>query len=250
MIEKLKTNEDKIFRTESGEMMVVPALNVPQCISDKINELIDAVNELQINVSKMENLEHLKKIGQGFKKLNDPYAEQRKWIGKLCRFWNRNENRCGILTAVFNNNKYGKDDSTEEYPFQRDSVGCWQHCEPVSPDDDIIYKKGTTMTELKCPFCGEKLVRYWGMEKPAFYCCDNPKCSKGGIGTEQSWQALIDTKKKLDVAVDALFDIHKHSYACCNPASEIGYIHAVCYDALDKTGNALEQITALEQKDK
>ena len=58
--------------------------------------------------------------------------------------------------------------------------------------------------KLLCPFCGEKLVRYWGMEKPALYCCDNPKCSKGGIGTEQSWQALTDTKKKLDIAVDGL----------------------------------------------
>ena len=46
MIERLKSNEDKIYRTESGEMMVVPELNVPQCISDKINEVIDAVNAL------------------------------------------------------------------------------------------------------------------------------------------------------------------------------------------------------------
>lgn len=38
--------------------------------SEKINELVDAVNELQLTVSKMENLEHLKKIGQGFTKRN------------------------------------------------------------------------------------------------------------------------------------------------------------------------------------
>lgn len=54
------------------------------------------------------------------------------------------------------------------------------------------------MPELKCPFCGEKLVRHWGMKDPALYCCDNPKCSKGGIGTEQSWRALIDTKEECD----------------------------------------------------
>lgn len=46
---------------------------------------------------------------------------------------------------------------------------------------------------------------------------------------------LADTKTKLDIVVDALFDIHKHSYACCAPASKIGYIHAVSYNALDKT---------------
>ena len=55
--------------------------------------------------------------------------------------------------------------------------------------------------KLLCPFCDEKLVRHWGMENPVLYCCDNPKCSKGGVGTEQSWQALIDTKKKLDRAI-------------------------------------------------
>lgn len=54
MIEKLKQNEDKIFRTESGETMVVPALNVPQCISDKINHLVDAVNELQDQVKEIK----------------------------------------------------------------------------------------------------------------------------------------------------------------------------------------------------
>ena len=43
---------------------------------NKINELVDAVNELQLDVSKMENLEHLKKIGQGFKKRNDPCCKQ------------------------------------------------------------------------------------------------------------------------------------------------------------------------------
>ena len=68
--------------------------------------------------------------------------------------------------------------------------------------------------KLLCPFCGEKLVRYWGMGKPALYCCDNPKCSKGGIGTEQSWQALTDTKKKLDIAVDALKSAHDYYEYC------------------------------------
>ena len=110
----------------------------------KINELVDAVNELKKHEEQhLDLLTELNEMRlQQKKEPADPYAEQRKWIGKLCRFWNRNENCCGILTAVFNNNKYGEDDSAEEYPFQRDSVGCWQHCEPVRPDDDIIYKGG------------------------------------------------------------------------------------------------------------
>lgn len=56
------------------------------------------------------------------------------------------------------------------------------------------------------------------------------------------------TEEKLNIAVDALFDIHKHSYACCNPASEIGYIHAVSYNALEKTCEELKQIKQKEEK--
>ena len=52
-------------------------------------------------------------------------------------------------------------------------------------------------SKLKCPFCGEKLVRHWGMKSPAIYCCDNQKCKRGGVGTEQSWQALIQSRQQL-----------------------------------------------------
>ena len=104
----------------------------------KINELVDAVNKLDALLGLTNTaLQELKKV-----KAPDPYTEQRKWIGKLCWFWNKNDKHCGILTSVFDNNKYGEDSQTEEYPFQRDSIGCWQHCEPVKLDDDMIYKGG------------------------------------------------------------------------------------------------------------
>lgn len=105
-----------------------------ECL-EKLNEIIDAVNVLQAQVAILEEHAH-----PTAKTPVDPYEEQRKWIGKLCWFWSGNFKQCGILTAIFDNNKYGENDPTEEYPFQRDSIGCWQHCEPVKPDDDIIYK--------------------------------------------------------------------------------------------------------------
>ena len=179
MIEKLKPNEDKIFRTESGEMMVVPALNVPQCISDKINELVDAVNAIQKEreaerfeiqewigileaVRKSVNI-HEKQIDELQMKVepekthapdmynndpfgphpkgqySDPYAEQRKWIGKVCRFWNDDESledsTYGELVNIF-------DAPHEDCPFQCGYGEWYEHCEPVKPDDDIIYKGG------------------------------------------------------------------------------------------------------------
>lgn len=95
---------------------------------EKINELVDAVNELQISANRM-----------GFDKpkenKQDPYAEQRKWIGKLCRFWDEEYvpsfGIIGILTDV--NDK-------ESHPFQVNHRDRWGNCEPVKPDDDIIYK--------------------------------------------------------------------------------------------------------------
>ena len=61
----------------------------------------------------------------------DPYAEQRKWIGKLCKFWNDDPN-----DYVF--------DKLKEITFAgcyiKESGFIYEYCEPVKPDDDIIYK--------------------------------------------------------------------------------------------------------------
>lgn len=100
----------------------------------KHNALVDAVNELQTKVNKLTpNIN----FAQPEVKENvwDKFAEQRKWIGKLCWFWN-NDNEpdtCfGVLTGLFDE---------ADRPFER-SIGqqLYRYCEPVKPDDDIIYK--------------------------------------------------------------------------------------------------------------
>lgn len=53
MIEKLPENKDKVFKTETGEYLTIPELSIPKPVSDKINELVDAVNELQTKVNKL-----------------------------------------------------------------------------------------------------------------------------------------------------------------------------------------------------
>lgn len=71
----------------------------------------------------------------------DPYAEQHKWDGKLCRFWNVNKDNStyGILEKVVIN---------WAYRFKmKDDPYLWDHCEPVKPDDDIIYKGGNNVSE-------------------------------------------------------------------------------------------------------
>lgn len=60
-------------------------------------------------------------------------------------------------------------------------------------------------SKLKCPFCGDNLrLRedcIWGL-----FACSHPTCEKSANmrGTKELWQALIQAKQDLEVAVDAL----------------------------------------------
>lgn len=56
---------------------------------------------------------------------------------------------------------------------------------------------------MKCPYCNKEMWHPIG--KPT-WSCQNWDCmeSEGMIGNHVLWQALIDTKKKLDIVVSAL----------------------------------------------
>lgn len=89
------------------------------------------------------------------------------------------------------------------------------------------------MSNLKCPFCNKPLQPT--LRQSDEYWCENYDCSGTNIewvGSKKLWQELIRTRKALGVAVDALKRIAD---------APIGY----CMFA----ERALEQITALEQKD-
>ena len=105
----------------------------------------------------------------------------------------------------------------------------------------LITPKVATMSELKCPFCQQELVRHWGMEEPALYCCDNPKCSRGGVATESAWQELIRTRKALDVALCSLQDIAESDGDFITGSSTTLDAHEYAEMMLDKIKTALEQ---------
>ena len=152
MIEKI-TNQNQIARHK---------------LAEKINELIDAVNTIQKEreaerfeiqewigileaVRKSVNV-HEKQIDElqeafesihpcfKYKDLNkiqdDPYAEQRKWIGKICEFWDNDDTQqlsYGVLTKIDTETGFGVQYCcNDEYDYD--------DCQPVKPDDDIIYK--------------------------------------------------------------------------------------------------------------
>ena len=67
----------------------------------------------------------------------DPYAEQRKWIGCVCRFWYDNPN--DTLLDYLDKIQTGK--NGVEY-YAKESGDWFPHCEPILPTDDAIYKGG------------------------------------------------------------------------------------------------------------
>lgn len=84
------------------------------------------------------------------------------------------------------------------------------------------------MSDIKCPFCGQKL------DTGNYYVrCHNQHCNTTVEmeGTEELWQELIRTRKALDIAVDALNTIKgKHDPRCA-----VYHIdEKTAYDALEK----------------
>lgn len=114
MIEKI-TNQNQIARHK---------------LAEKINELVDAVNELQ---TRSENVQP--DAESRSENVQDEFAEQRKWIGKLCKFWDYDgeEKWFSILEHI---------DKNSPYTYCASSDWWYKHCEPVKPDDPIVYKGG------------------------------------------------------------------------------------------------------------
>lgn len=109
---------------------------------NKINELVDAVNGMLCwhenlprfwqNLSQKENTEN--------EEPTDLYAKQR-WVGCLCRF------RHGLgVTPTYG--ILGEILPDSDFPYyKKDTDTYWKYCEPVKPDDDIIYKGGDNVSK-------------------------------------------------------------------------------------------------------
>lgn len=91
------------------------------------------------------------------------------------------------------------------------------------------------MSTMKCPFCQQELQNLCA----GVYTCSKPdSCPhEQCYGSKGLWQELIRTRKALDVAKEALNDIQ-----FTDDGNQIVDIRSFAH-------HALEQITALEQKD-
>ena len=91
------------------------------------------------------------------------------------------------------------------------------------------------MSELKCPFCGQKLHK----DSDGYYTCYTDNCGcwanggNGASGSESLWLTLIRTRKALEIAVDALKGIKNGR-------------EPICLGTGMDINDALAEITALE----
>lgn len=126
MIEKIKGPLDlKVANYKGTEFDIIPAETFAM-VCRKINELVDAVNGIL-------DYAPLEMAMKSESKPADKYAEQRKWIGKLCKFRDNYEDKWhfGVLEEIY---------ERSDFPFGDFDNFEWAICEPVKPDDDIIYK--------------------------------------------------------------------------------------------------------------
>lgn len=128
MIEKLEMI--KAFNCSDTPQAKMQHHNYHNDCIKKINELVDTINELQTKVNKLEA-----KVNFAKPEVKETFVcpEQYKWIGKLCKFWDYADKPVfGFLDNVDVDNK--------EYPYTKLGGSIFQNCEPVKPDDSIIYK--------------------------------------------------------------------------------------------------------------
>lgn len=134
MIEKILTN----VKWHQLKKVIPDDQNViDQIMTKKINELVDVVNEMASYVGRL-GVEFIEP-----KTLSDIYAEQRRWIGKLCRFRDKDYKNdqwdYGLLQAV-EKEKFAHIWKTGRF---KHNLGHWyDYCEPVKSTDSIIYKGG------------------------------------------------------------------------------------------------------------
>lgn len=148
MIEKLKLhqvldNNGKVYaEVEPDNTELREVINE---IIDVINALVEENNIHEKQIDKLQMKQDERMIGSiSFDKIEgkmnpeptDQFAEQRKWIGKLCKFWDNDDTQqlwYGVLTKINTESRFGVQYCcNDEYDYD--------NCEPVKPNDSIIYQ--------------------------------------------------------------------------------------------------------------
>ena len=132
MIKKLEKHI--IGENAPGTVSLMVAPTAEQQV-DKINELVDKINALvesnNIHEKQIDELQ-MKVEPEKCEAPVDPYTEQQKWIGKLCKFWDYDGEEKWFSTLEHI-------DKNSPYPYCASGDWWYKHCEPVKPDSELIY---------------------------------------------------------------------------------------------------------------
>lgn len=137
MIEKVEIITNMQPQTELEKSI----LRVFNGVATKLNEVIDAVNGVlaaQEQYATIYNEDIAPMLTPENEEPTDPYAEQRRWIGCVCRFWYDNPN--DTLLDYLDKIQTGRNGVVQYY--SKESGDWFPHCEPVLPTDNAIYKGG------------------------------------------------------------------------------------------------------------
>lgn len=139
MIEKLPF---EITQGEyEGKKFDIKSHTSPFDMQVKINEIVDLLNAIVVDVDGTKCVDGSKSPAENVQpdaeshpeNVQDKFAEQRKWIGKICKFWDIDNDNLyyGPLTKIHD---------TSPYYYECNHKVCYANCEPVS--EDLIYKGG------------------------------------------------------------------------------------------------------------
>lgn len=107
------------------------------------------------------------------------------------------------------------------------------------------------MTELKCPVCKTGNVTEYS--DPPYYVCDNQYCPSYEETDFTTYDILVDTKKKLDIAVDFIKELDgtrsgsRENLRACN-GKTLNAGNGFCWATIDQIHNVLRQINQKEEK--
>lgn len=100
-------------------------------IINKINEIIELLNAIVVDVDGTKCIDGSKKAEPAENVQVDEIEQAEKWIGKLC--WFSQLYGCHQHIAILKR-------ISESGLYTDDGELYYAYCEPVKPDDDIIYK--------------------------------------------------------------------------------------------------------------
>lgn len=103
-------------------------------IQTTVNQLIDAINYHQKWLSEIQRDKDIQNAS--VEKAQDKFAEQRRWIGKACWFWDGNAQTKAFGQLM----QIDPLDDGQNAPYQTNYGQWYEHCKPVKPTDSIIYQ--------------------------------------------------------------------------------------------------------------